>query len=159
VVGEGRPIMRFNPHPNKAGTATGKRWKPAWPSSPANALPLSSPLTTPWPPSLVPTWKTTAWAGVCFSHQTSSGLVTTDRRDSSRRVALVIPAFRCWEMVSLGTRARAPPSRTQATKNGGCAATILSRCSGEEREPNTDTSQKRRAENATRSPLSTCLQS
>jgi hypothetical protein len=100
--------------------------KPAWPSSPANALPIiSSLLTTSWPPSLVPTWKTTAWAGVYFSHQTSSGLVTTYRRDSSRRVALVIPVFRRREMVLLGTRARAPPSRIHATKNGGCVATIL----------------------------------
>ena len=103
----------------------GKLSKPAWPSSPANALLISSLLTTPCPPSLVPTWKTTVWAGGCFSRQTSSGLVTTYRRDSSRRVALVIPVFRCREMVLLGTRARAPPSRVHVAKNGGCVTTIL----------------------------------
>jgi hypothetical protein len=103
----------------------GKLSKPAWSSSPADALLISSLLTTPWPPSLVPTWKTTAWAGVCFSHQTSSGLVTTYRRDSSRRIALGIPGFRRRGIVSLGTRARAPPSRIHATKDGGCVTTIL----------------------------------
>jgi hypothetical protein len=82
---------------------------------------------------LVPTWKTTACIGVCFSRLTSNGLVITSRREPARRVAWVLPGFRCRETVPLGARARAPPLRMQCTleKDGGSVVEIYQAACGD----------------------------
>ena len=157
-MGEGRPTMRFNPHPNKEGTEIGKLFKPALPSPSAYAPPVSSLPATSWPPSFVPTWQTTTWAGVYFSRLTSSGLVIMRRRDTSPgRIASVMSGSHCREPAPLGARARAPPRSRPAGKGRSERGFHLSRCSRGYRESQTnDTSQKRRAENATRSPSPVC---
>ncbi len=110
----------------------GKPFRPALPSPSAYTLPISSLPTGPWPPSLVPTWQTTAWTGVCFSRLSSSGSVITLRRNSSHRAVLFVPVSRCRETPSLGARARAPPLGIRDTlkKDGGSAASIQREASG-----------------------------
>jgi hypothetical protein len=75
---------------------------------------------------LVPTWKTTACTGVCFSRLTSNGLVIASRRELARSVAWVVPGFRCRETAALGARARAPPLSVQYTleKDGGSTVAV-----------------------------------
>lgn len=149
----------MNKEPARRSFLRGKLFWPTPSSLPVSSflrLPL---LITPWPPSLVPTWQTTAWAGVCFSRLSRSRSMTIARRDLSHRAVSVMPVSHRRETVPPGARARAPPPSLHAAKDGGSVVAILSRGSGEEREPNIDTSQQRRAETATRSPLSTCLTS
>jgi len=124
-LGEGRPTMRFNPHPNKEGT---ERDKPLWPASPFLSAYFSpAPLLpiTPWPPSLVPTWKTTAWIGICFSRLTASGTIPACRVSS--RAIPVVPVSRFREVTPVGARARAPPpSVWPLQRNGESTALIYS---------------------------------
>jgi hypothetical protein len=108
----------------------GKPFRPALPSPPAYIT--SSLPTGPWPPSLVPTWQTTAWTGVCFSRLSSSGSVITLRGNSLYRAVLFILVSRCRETLPLGARARAPPLGIRDTlkKDGGSAASIQREASG-----------------------------
>ena len=104
----------------------GKPLRPASPSSPVYSFSSSFFPSTPWPPSLIPTWKTTACTGVCFSRLTSNGLVITSRGKPACSVAWVVPGFRCRETTPLGARARAPPPGVQSTleKDGGSMVAI-----------------------------------
>ena len=102
--------------PARRSLLLGKPSRPALSSPPAYTLPISSLPTGPWPPSLVPTWQTTVWTGVCFSRLSSSGSVITLGGNSSHRAVLFGPVFRCRETLPLGARARAPPRSVQAGK-------------------------------------------
>jgi len=108
----------------------GKPFRPALPSP--SAYITSSLPTGPWPPSLVPTWQTTAWTGVCFSRLSSSGSVITLRGNSLYRAVLFVLISRRREGASLGARARAPPLGIRDTlkKDGGSAASIQREASG-----------------------------
>ena len=115
----------------------GKPFGPALPSLSAYDLPTSLLPAASWPPSLVPTWQTTAWAGVCFSRLTSSGLVIMRRRDVSPRVASVLPVSHCRELAPLGARARAPPRSLHAGKGRLERGCNLYSCIREYRESQT----------------------
>ena len=125
--------MRFNPDPNEEGTEMGKPLRPASPSLSAYSFSLSLFPATPWPPSLVPTWKTTACMGVCFSRLISNELVIRSWREPARSVASVVPGFRCRETTPLGARARAPPLSIQCTleKDGGSMVEIYQDACGD----------------------------
>jgi hypothetical protein len=119
MVGEGRSARAFSPHPDEEGTEIRKPQGLAV-SSPMASSPVISPFpATSWPPSLVPTWKTTAWAGACFSRLTRSGLVTTHRREPALRTVRIVPVLRSRELASLGARARAPPPNVQRAPEYG----------------------------------------
>ena len=111
----------------------GEPLRPASPSFSVYSFSLSFFPATPWPPSLVPTWKTTACTGVCFSRLTSDGSVIASRGEPVRSVAWVLPGFRCRETTPLGARARAPPLSIQCTleKDGGSMVEIYQDACGD----------------------------
>lgn len=75
-------------------------------------VPFSFPMT-PWPPSLVPTWKTTAWTGMCFSHTKKGVCDFVQGCEAGQENALIFPWVDCRGTSLIAANARAPPSEPQ----------------------------------------------
>lgn len=73
-------------------------------------LPASFPFpTNPWPPSLVPTWKTTAWSGVCFSHAKKGASGSMQGHKASQGNISLFHRVNHRETNLIDAKARAPP--------------------------------------------------
>jgi hypothetical protein len=62
-----------------------------------------------WPPSLVPTWKTTVWTGVCFSHAKKGACSFLLGQEANRADALIFHQLSYRETSLMAANARAPP--------------------------------------------------
>jgi hypothetical protein len=65
--------------------------------------------TNPWPPSLVPTWKTTAWTGVCFSHAKKGAYSYVQGYEAGHENTVIFRRIHYRETSLITANARAPP--------------------------------------------------
>lgn len=65
--------------------------------------------TNPWPPSLVPTWKTTAWTGVCFSHAKKGAYGFMQGYEAGHENTVIFRWMNYRETSLITVKARAPP--------------------------------------------------
>jgi hypothetical protein len=65
--------------------------------------------TNPWPPSLVPTWKTTAWTGVCFSHAKKGAYGFVQGYEAGHENTVIFQRRYYRETSLITANARAPP--------------------------------------------------
>lgn len=73
-------------------------------------IPASFPFpTNPWPPSLVPTWKTTAWSGVCFSHAKKGAYGSMQGHKAGQENAAIFRRRNSRETSLIAAHARSPP--------------------------------------------------
>jgi len=62
-----------------------------------------------WPPSLVPTWKTTVWTGVCFSHAKKGACSLPLGQEAGQADASSFHQLSYRETHLMAANARAPP--------------------------------------------------
>jgi hypothetical protein len=74
----------------------------------AHVTPNPSPVDS-WPPSLVPTWETTAWTGMCFVHVIGGAPELISQHESIHGAASLFQGTGSREANFLAARARAPP--------------------------------------------------
>jgi hypothetical protein len=65
--------------------------------------------TNSWPPSLVPTWKTTAWTGVCFSHAKKGAYGFMQGYEAGHENTGIFRQISYRETSLITANARAPP--------------------------------------------------
>jgi hypothetical protein len=85
--------------------------KPLWFSLPAFSVhaALDPTYQNSWPPSLVPTWETTGWTGMCFTHLVRSAPVLIRRRESIHGPSSLSYKAESREANFMAANARAPP--------------------------------------------------
>lgn len=63
----------------------------------------------PWPLSLIPTWKATAWTGVCFSHAKKGAYGFIQGCEASHENSVIFQRRNYRETSLITANARAPP--------------------------------------------------